>query len=75
MTVTAGCEREHGEERGVGVGTELHHLIGSDASALISRGTAQRLMQTVTMPTTSKTPVIYHIVDCLRKDEERQTGF
>lgn len=75
MTLIAGCEGEHGEERGVGVGTELHCLIGSDASALISRGTAQRLMQVVTMPTPSKTPVIHRIVDCLQKDEERQTGF
>ena len=38
MTLIASCKGEHGEERGVGVGTELRLLMGSDPSALISRG-------------------------------------
>ena len=39
MTLIASCKGEHGEERGVGVGvgTELRLLMGSDPSALISR--------------------------------------
>ena len=37
MTLIASCKGEYGEERGVGVGTELRLLMGSDPSALISR--------------------------------------